>query len=89
MQNLHGELSLETILKTIKHSDEAHDQLRRFGPLMSGTPKCTSLHATYLVLSLFSSLSSNEANIGRIAANLEMAAADLEMTASLIRNLMV
>jgi hypothetical protein len=81
-------LSLETTLKTIKHSDEAREQIRRLKPLMGSDPKCTSLHATYLALSLFSGLSSNEANISRIVSNLEMAA-DLEMIAGLIRNLAV
>ena len=87
MKETQAKLSLETILKTIKHSDEARDQLRRLKPFMGGDPKCTSLHATYLVLNLFSGLSSNEANVSRIASNLEMAAADLEMVANLIKNL--
>lgn len=87
MKETQAKLSLETILKTIKHSDEARDQLRRPKPFMGGDPKCTSLHATYLVLNLFSGLSSNEANVSRIASNLEMAAADLEMVANLIKNL--
>jgi hypothetical protein len=89
MKETQGKLSLETILETIKHSDEARDQIKRLKPFMGGDPKCTSLHATYLALSLFSGLSSNEANVSRIATNLEMAAADLEMMAGLIRNLAV
>jgi hypothetical protein len=87
MKEAHGKLSLETILAAIKHSDEARDQIVRLKPFMGGDPKCASLHATYLVLNLFSGLSSNEANVSRIASNLEMAAADLEMIAGLIRNL--
>jgi hypothetical protein len=87
MKDSHGKLSLETILETIKHSDEAREQIARLEPFMAGDPKCASLHATYLVLNLFSGLSSNEANISRIVSNLEMAAADLEMIAGLIRNL--
>jgi hypothetical protein len=81
-------LSLETILDTIKHSGEAREQIKWLKPFMGGDPKCPSLHATYLVLSLWSGLSSNKANISRMVSNLELAA-DLEMIAGLIRNLAV
>lgn len=69
-----NKLSLEQILETIRFAKEAEETLKA---LEQTSPKCTSLHAVYLVQSLYSESSSDKANIDRITLNLEVAAADL------------
>jgi hypothetical protein len=85
--NTTNKLSLEVILETIRFSKEAQQMLEHLKD-ESDSPKCTSLHAVYLIQSLFSEGSSDKANVDRITLNLESAAADLLSISHLIKNLL-
>lgn len=83
---LSKQITLEHVLNKVKFSEESRDLLQRIKPFMGGEPKCVSLHATYLITSLFSEFGSDKSNLERICSNLEMAAADLEMISQLLKS---
>jgi hypothetical protein len=80
-------LSLESYLNVIHYAEESRLILSELGQNNLRDLKCTSLHAVYLVQTLFSETSSDHANINRIALNLEAAAADLLVLGKRIRQL--
>jgi hypothetical protein len=81
------QVTMEQVLEKVIFSEESKGLLRRIKPFMGGEPKCSSLHATYLITSLYSEFGSDQANLERICSNLQMAAADLEMISSLLRSM--
>jgi hypothetical protein len=67
-------LTCEQMLEKIRN---ARDSQQLLATLPCQDLNYTSLHAVYLVQSLFSEHSSDQSNINRITVNLEAAAADL------------
>jgi hypothetical protein len=72
--NQTNKLTLEQLLEVIRFNKEAREVLAL---LDQPNLKFSSLHAVFIVQSLYSPTSSDKANIDRITINLEAAAADL------------
>jgi hypothetical protein len=83
-------LTLEAFTEVVQQAKESLELLEHLETAKFKSEKCppvSSLLASYLITDLYSSHSSNEANINRITTNLEAAADDLIMMSKLIRAL--
>jgi hypothetical protein len=83
-----NQLTLTDILEHIRYARESQRVLAALEDETLHNLKCTSFHAVYLIQSLFSDTSSDQANIRRITMNLEAAADDLILFSKLIKTLL-
>lgn len=88
MNDPNATLTLESYLDIIRHAEESRLALAELTRETRKDLKCTSLHAVYLIQTLFSEQSSDRANVNRIALNLEAAAADLLALSKRVRDLL-
>jgi hypothetical protein len=82
------EVSLERVLGRVNGSDEARLLLQRLKPFMGQAPNFSSLHAAYIVTSVFSAFASDEVNVGKMTRTLDAAITELQALSLFLKGLL-